>query len=218
MKKVVVIPARLNSKRFPNKILFDLKGLPMIEHVRRRALLAKNVEEVYIATCDIEIRDVLEGYGAEVIMTSKNHKNGTTRVAEAVSNINCSNVILIQGDEPLLLPRHLDKMINTISHDNSSFARDCVRPFIPNLEATYAELLDEPLLPARLEILIIVALDFITLEAALQPQKAPFKLVSKISLKNVSSISEIGFQNENPALLTYTSNLPYFSMASWTKS
>ena len=75
MKKILLIPARLNSKRFPNKILFDLKGLPMIEHVRRRALLAKNVEEVYIATCDIEIRDVLEGYGAEVIMTSKNHIN-----------------------------------------------------------------------------------------------------------------------------------------------
>ena len=128
MKKIVVIPARLNSKRFPNKILYDLKGLPMIEHVRRRALLAKNVEEVYIATCDIEIKDVLEGYGAEVIMTSKNHKNGTTRVAEAVSNINCSNVILIQGDEPLLLPRHLDKMISTISHDNNSFAWNATGP------------------------------------------------------------------------------------------
>ena len=52
----------------------------------------------------------------------------------------------------------------------SSLASDCVNPFIPNLEATYAELLEEPLLPARLEILIIAALDFTTLEAALQPQ------------------------------------------------
>ena len=128
MKKIVVIPARLNSKRFPNKILFDLKGLPMIEHVRRRALLTENVEEVYIATCDIEIRDVLESFGAKVIMTSKDHKNGTTRVAEAVSEIDCSNVILIQGDEPLLLPRHLDKMINTISRDNSSFAWNATGP------------------------------------------------------------------------------------------
>ena len=57
MKQVVVIPARLNSERFPNKILLDLKGLPMIEHVRRRVLLAKNTEEVYIATCDKEIRE-----------------------------------------------------------------------------------------------------------------------------------------------------------------
>ena len=128
MKKIVVIPARLNSKRFPNKILLDLKGLPMIEHVRRRALLAENVEEVYIATCDTEIRNVLESYGAKVIMTSKNHKNGTTRVAEAVSGINCSNVILIQGDEPLLLPRYLDKMTNVISLDNNSFARNATGP------------------------------------------------------------------------------------------
>ena len=74
MKQVVVIPARLNSQRFPNKILLDLKGLPMLEHVRRRVLLAKNVEEVYIATCDEEIKQTLEAYGAKIIMTSDQHK------------------------------------------------------------------------------------------------------------------------------------------------
>ena len=68
MKQVVVIPARLNSQRFPNKILLDLKGLPMLEHVRRRVLLAQNVEEVYIATCDQEIKDALEAFGAMVLM------------------------------------------------------------------------------------------------------------------------------------------------------
>ena len=93
MKQVVVIPARLNSQRFPNKILLDLKGLPMLEHVRRRVLLAQNVEEVYIATCDQEIKQTLEVFGAKVIMTSDQHKNGTTRVAEAVKNIDCSEVI-----------------------------------------------------------------------------------------------------------------------------
>ena len=112
MKQLVVIPARLNSQRFPSKILFDLKGLPMIEHVRRRVLLAEQVEEVYIATCDEEIKTVLGGYGAKVIMTSNQHKNGTTRVAEAVQNINCSEVILVQGDEPLISPLHIDKVID----------------------------------------------------------------------------------------------------------
>ena len=85
MKKIVVIPARLNSARFPNKILLDLKGLPMIEHVRRRVLLAKNVNEVYIATCDEKIKSVLEDFGANVIMTSDKHRNGTTRVARSCS-------------------------------------------------------------------------------------------------------------------------------------
>lgn len=128
MKQIVVIPARLNSQRFPNKILLDLKGLPMIEHVRRRVLLAKQVDEVYIATCDEEIRTVLQGYGANVIMTSNQHKNGTTRVAEAVQNINCSEVILVQGDEPLLLPRHLDILIETIRNDNHSVAWNATGP------------------------------------------------------------------------------------------
>ena len=128
MKQVVVIPARLNSQRFPNKILLDLKGLPMLEHVRRRVLLAQNVEEVYIATCDQEIKQALEAFGAKVIMTSDYHKNGTTRVAEAVKNIDCSEVILVQGDEPLLLPRHLDAMIETIRKDNESVAWNATGP------------------------------------------------------------------------------------------
>ena len=128
MKHVVVIPARLNSKRFPNKILFDLKGLPMIEHVRRRALLAEQVEEVYIATCDEEIKTVLEDYGAKVIMTSNQHNNGTTRVAEAVQDIDCREVILVQGDEPLLLPRQLDTLINTICKDNKAVAWNATGP------------------------------------------------------------------------------------------
>ena len=128
MKQVVVIPARLNSKRFPNKILLDLKGLPMIEHVRRRVLLAKYIDDVYIATCDEEIKTVLQGFGAKVIMTSNQHKNGTTRVAEAVKNIDCSEVILVQGDEPLLLPRYLDALIETIRKDNDSVAWNATGP------------------------------------------------------------------------------------------
>tara|TARA_B100000963_G_scaffold350770_1_gene361457 strand:- start:2888 stop:3661 length:774 start_codon:yes stop_codon:yes gene_type:complete len=128
MKQVVVIPARLNSQRFPNKILLDLKGLPMLEHVRRRVLLAQNVEEVYIATCDQEIKQTLEAFGAKVIMTSDHHKNGTTRVAEAVKNIDCSEVILVQGDEPLLLPRYIDDMIEAIRKDNESVAWNATGP------------------------------------------------------------------------------------------
>ena len=135
MKEIVVIPARLNSKRFPNKILHDLKGLPMLEHVRRRALMAEKVKDVVIATCDREIRDVLESFGAKVLMTGKNHKNGTSRVAEAVRNFDCMNVILIQGDEPLLLPRYLDKMISTVRRQ-FFYCLECTGP-IDNKEEFY---------------------------------------------------------------------------------
>jgi 3-deoxy-manno-octulosonate cytidylyltransferase (CMP-KDO synthetase) len=114
MKIVAVIPARMASVRFPGKILFPFHGLPMIEHVRRRALLSQSVSDVIIATCDDDIASVIRGFGGKVLMTSKTHKNGTTRVAEAIENIDCSHVILLQGDEPLLLPRHVDAMVDAI--------------------------------------------------------------------------------------------------------
>lgn len=122
MKIVAIIPARLASTRFPGKILFHFHGLPMIEHVRRRALLSKAVSEVYVATCDEEIALVIRGFGGKVIMTAKNHANGTTRVAEAVKNIDCTHVMLLQGDEPLLLPRHIDLFAQAMEsnlHDNA---------------------------------------------------------------------------------------------------
>ena len=59
MKVVGIIPAHLASVRFPKKILFDICGLPMIEHVRRRALLSKELDDVLVATCDAEIVVVL---------------------------------------------------------------------------------------------------------------------------------------------------------------
>ena len=113
-KVVGVIPAHLNSIRFPNKILFPFYNIPMIEHVRRRALLCKRFSNVIVATCDHEIADQINKFGGEVIMTSKSHSNGTTRVAEAIEKIDCSHVVIIQGDEPLLLPQYLDLILDSI--------------------------------------------------------------------------------------------------------
>lgn len=114
MSIVAVIPARLASTRFPRKALYPIHGLPMVEHVRRRALLSEAASEVFVATCDEEIADTVRSYGGRVIMTSADHINGTTRVAEAVADINCTHVMLLQGDEPLLLPRHLDVLAGAI--------------------------------------------------------------------------------------------------------
>ena len=114
MKVVAVIPAHLASTRFPRKILLDLYGLPMIEHVRRRALLSNLISEVYVSTCDKEIADIIEKHGGNVIISSAKHKNGTSRVAETINKINCSHVIMLQGDEPLIIPRYLNKLVNSI--------------------------------------------------------------------------------------------------------
>jgi 3-deoxy-manno-octulosonate cytidylyltransferase (CMP-KDO synthetase) len=127
-KLVAVIPAHLASVRFPRKILFPIHGLPMIEHVRRRALLSRATQDVYVATCDEEIAGMVRKFGGKVIMTANTHTNGTSRVAEAVKDIDCTHVILLQGDEPLLLPRHLDLFGEAIAADDACVAWNATGP------------------------------------------------------------------------------------------
>lgn len=110
MKIVAVIPARLASTRFPRKVRLPVEGMPMVEHVRRRALLCRGIADVVVATCDEEIAEMVRREGGAAAMTSHAHENGTSRVAEAIESIDCSHVILLQGDEPLMLPRHVEAL------------------------------------------------------------------------------------------------------------
>ncbi|WP_375450200.1 cytidylyltransferase domain-containing protein [uncultured Devosia sp.] len=125
---IAVIPSHLASVRFPRKILFPFAGVPMIEHVRRRALLASGLEDVYVATCDTEIADAVAGSGGKVIMTADTHRNGTSRVAEAVAKLDCTHVLLLQGDEPLLLPRHVEQVIAAINTEPGGDAWNATAP------------------------------------------------------------------------------------------
>jgi 3-deoxy-manno-octulosonate cytidylyltransferase (CMP-KDO synthetase) len=128
LRPVAIIPAHLASVRFPRKVLHPFHGIPMIEHVRRRAMLVKEIGTVYVATCDREIADVVSAYGGDVILTSDRHRNGTTRVAEAVASIDCTHAILLQGDEPLLLPRHLEALLQEIRRDPQGDAWNATGP------------------------------------------------------------------------------------------
>jgi len=110
MKIAAVIPARMASSRFPGKPLIPVYGLPMIEHVRRRALLCSRFAAVAVATCDEEIARVVRASGGQVIMTSPDHPAATDRVAEAARQMDCTHVINIQGDEILVLPEDLERM------------------------------------------------------------------------------------------------------------
>jgi 3-deoxy-manno-octulosonate cytidylyltransferase (CMP-KDO synthetase) len=112
-----IIPAHMASIRFPGKILFPFFGFPMVEHVRRRALLSKKISEVYVATCDQKIADAVIAHGGKVILTNDYHRNGTSRVAEAVQEIEASHIVLLQGDEPLLLPSYVDSVIDAITKE-----------------------------------------------------------------------------------------------------
>jgi 3-deoxy-manno-octulosonate cytidylyltransferase (CMP-KDO synthetase) len=128
MKIAAVIPAHLASIRFPGKILHPIHGLPMIEHVRRRALRGRGITDVYVATCDDEIAREVKRHGGRVIRTSDRHTNGTSRVAEAIASIDCTHVILLQGDEPLLIPDHIERMISAMHAGRGAAAWNVTGP------------------------------------------------------------------------------------------
>jgi 3-deoxy-manno-octulosonate cytidylyltransferase (CMP-KDO synthetase) len=81
-----------------------------------------------VATCDVEIAESIQKFGGKVIMTSDQHTNGTSRIAEAVAKIDCTHVILLQGDEPLLLPRHIDQLIESIIQNPNGDAWNATAP------------------------------------------------------------------------------------------
>lgn len=109
-----IIPARMASSRFPGKPLLEIRGLPMVEHVRRRTLLCAEFSDVVVATCDHEIAAVVESYGGRVMMTSKTHQAASDRVAEAMKHLDCTHVVNVQGDEILVLPSDLAEMVRAI--------------------------------------------------------------------------------------------------------
>ena len=107
-----VIPARLGSTRFPRKILADIEGKPMIAHVAERALEAEMLDKVIIAIDSEETQKALSSYKFDLVMTDIGHKSGTDRVAEVAKAIDEAEIIInIQGDEPLLNPIVIDKLI-----------------------------------------------------------------------------------------------------------
>ena len=108
---VGVIPARLESTRFPRKILFPIRNRPMVMHVFERALKAKKLDRLIIAVDSLETVDALRDYDAEVLMTSSKHQSGTDRIAEAVKKVNTDIVVNIQGDEPMIEPQLIDDLI-----------------------------------------------------------------------------------------------------------
>jgi 3-deoxy-manno-octulosonate cytidylyltransferase (CMP-KDO synthetase) len=116
-KVLVVIPARYGSTRFAGKPLAVIGGLPMIVHVYRRASKIRNADMVVVATDDYRIKAVVEDAGGTAIMTAASHQTGTSRVAEAASKFPHGIVVNVQGDEPLLPVRPVEKLIDAMLSD-----------------------------------------------------------------------------------------------------
>ena len=122
MKKVIIIPARLDSSRLPKKVLLDLKGKTVIQRVYEQCLKVKNVDEVYVATDSLEIKEVCETFTNQVIITKSTHQSGTDRIGEAISDIACDIVINVQGDEPFIEPSLIEALVNSFSNSDISMS------------------------------------------------------------------------------------------------
>ena len=101
----VVIPARMASSRYPGKPLALISGLSLIEHVRRRALLSESAKNVVVATCDSIIKESVEKAGGMAVMTKDTHTRCTDRIHEAIQILDGDVIVMVQGDEPLLMPQ-----------------------------------------------------------------------------------------------------------------
>jgi 3-deoxy-manno-octulosonate cytidylyltransferase (CMP-KDO synthetase) len=116
-RTIAIVPARMASSRFPGKPLVSIDGLPMIEHIRRRAALARGIDDVIVATCDDTIRAAVVAAGGKVAMTATTHERCTERVEEAARAIAADIVVIVQGDEPLLLPESVERVVQPLKED-----------------------------------------------------------------------------------------------------
>jgi 3-deoxy-manno-octulosonate cytidylyltransferase (CMP-KDO synthetase) len=101
-KPVCIIPARYGSTRLPGKPLISVKGLPLVMWTYNRAVESKAFSNIYVATDDQRILDTVHHFGGKAVMTSVNHVSGTDRMYEVSQQIECTYLVNLQGDEPLI--------------------------------------------------------------------------------------------------------------------
>ena len=136
-KAVGIIPARWSSTRFPGKPLYHIAGKPLLQHVWERSRRAKNPDSIIIATDDMRIAKAAFDWGAEVALTSRRHPSGTDRAAEVVRHAkHFAFVVNIQGDEPLIDPRLIDKLIEKLRSDGNVDIVTAAHPFQKPAEAS----------------------------------------------------------------------------------
>jgi 3-deoxy-manno-octulosonate cytidylyltransferase (CMP-KDO synthetase) len=106
-----VVPARLASTRLPRKVLREIAGRPMLAHVYERARRARHLTDVLVATEDDEVIDVCLRLHIPAVLTSPAHVSGSDRVWEVAQGRAADVYVNIQGDEPLITPGHIERLI-----------------------------------------------------------------------------------------------------------
>ena len=125
MKIIGIIPARMESSRFPNKPLSRILGVPMIGHVYYRSQMCSLLDDIWVATCNQEILEYINNIRGKAIMTANTHERASDRVAEALLSIEKMTdksydiVILIQGDEPMIVPEMIEMAVQPLIDDSN---------------------------------------------------------------------------------------------------
>jgi len=129
MRVIAIIPARLNSKRFPRKLMKKINGIPLILMTYQNLLAMNIFDEIVVATDSLEISNTIEKNGGEVFISKKKHLCGSDRVSEASIYFKSDIVINVQGDEPFVNSKSIIKIIN--------FFKDKINKNIPVVSLMY---------------------------------------------------------------------------------
>ena len=127
MKTLAVIPARLDSKRLPGKVLREVLGKPLVQHVYERVRRASRVDEVIIATDSPEVEQACRAFTSSVFFSQRVHASGTDRSAEVAETMDVEIVINVQCDEPMMDPLLVDAMVDVFQDPTVEMA-SAVRP------------------------------------------------------------------------------------------
>ena len=117
MKIISMIPARYSASRFPGKLMQDLEGKTVIRRTYEATVATKLFDEVYVVTDSDVIFNEIVSHGGKAIMSKKEHKSGSDRIAEAVQDLDIDIVVNVQGDEPFTERDSLEKVLNVFKND-----------------------------------------------------------------------------------------------------
>jgi len=134
---MIIIPARIGSSRFPNKVLADISGVPMVV---RTAMAVSDIDDVVIATDSQEVANIVKNHDFKAILTSTKHKSGTDRIYEAVEKLDLNEdeiIINVQGDEPFIETEIVQSIydLSKKNRDNDDIMMNSCYKNISNLEA-----------------------------------------------------------------------------------
>jgi 3-deoxy-manno-octulosonate cytidylyltransferase (CMP-KDO synthetase) len=136
IKALGIIPARWASTRFPGKPLHPIAGKPLLQHAWEASRRARKLDHLIIATDDFRIAEAAFKWGAEVALTSANHSNGTDRIAQVAARAKqFGHIVNIQGDEPMVDPKLIDRLVRELQRDPKLEMITAAHPFADPQEA-----------------------------------------------------------------------------------